>query len=87
MSLALKVGPDIVLTIAANKSDLEKERSVPEEVVKEYATSIGAAHFSTSAKTGAGLELAFQDLAHRCLEQQRERQAKQPPGANFVWVW
>lgn len=64
------MGPDIVLAIAANKSDLEKERSVPESVVAAYAAEIGASCFSTSAKTGEGLERAFLDIAKRCLERQ-----------------
>ena len=65
-----------MLTIAANKCDLEKERSVPEAVIAAYAADINASYFNTSAKTGAGLEQAFVDIAKRCLEQQHARLAQ-----------
>ncbi len=72
----LQVGPDIVVTIAANKSDLEKERSVPDAVVAAYAKDSGASYFNTSAKTGSGLELAFLDIAKRVMEKQHEKAAR-----------
>lgn len=73
----LQVGPDIVITIAANKCDLEKQRSVPEATIAAYSSEIGASHFNTSAKTGAGLEEAFVDLAKRCLERQHAQLARE----------
>jgi GTPase SAR1 family protein len=69
------VGPDIVITIAANKCDLEKERSVPDAVIAAYARQVGASYFNTSAKTGSGLDKAFQDIAKRALQQQQEKLA------------
>lgn len=36
----MQVGPDIVITIAANKCDLEKERSVPDAVVAAFAQQV-----------------------------------------------
>ena len=51
----LQVGNDIVIAIAGNKSDLEKNRQVEISAAEEYARSVGAVHFSTSAKTLATL--------------------------------
>lgn len=48
-----------MVTIAANKSDLEKKRSVPDAVVAAYAKEAGASYFNTSAKTGTGQMLAL----------------------------
>lgn len=70
------VGPDIVITIAANKCDLEQERSVPDAVIAEYAQQVGASYFNTSAKTGAGLDKAFQDIGKRALQRQHEKLAR-----------
>ena len=49
---------------------------MPEAVIAAYAADINASYFNTSAKTGAGLEQAFVDLAKRCLEQQHAKQAQ-----------
>ena len=56
------VGNDIIITIAGNKFDLEKSRSVSDEDAKKYSSSVGASHFYTSAKSGKGLEEVFIDL-------------------------
>ena len=72
----MQVGPDIVVTIAANKCDLEKERSVPDAVVAAYAKDARASYFNTSAKTGSGLEQAFLDIAKRVMEKQHEKAAR-----------
>ena len=49
---------------------------MPEAVIAAYAADINASYFNTSAKTGAGLEQAFVDIAKRCLEQQHARLAQ-----------
>ena len=73
------VGNDIVIAIAGNKLDLEKNRKVNEqEAVRwlqtmftvwfisfRYAESVGATHFHTSAKTNRGLDESFIDIAQR----------------------
>ena len=59
------VGESSQLAIAANKSDLERQRAVPADVAEAYAKSIGAAHVSTSAKVNRGVEKAFLDLSRR----------------------
>jgi Ras-related protein Rab-21 len=57
------VGNDIVIAIAGNKIDLEKNRHVDEREAVEYAASVGAQHFPTSAKSNRGLEEVFADIA------------------------
>lgn len=57
------VGPDIVLCIAGNKCDLERQRQVELADAEAYAKGVGAHHFLTSAKTGRGVEEVFLDLA------------------------
>ncbi|CAE7773818.1 RAB21, partial [Symbiodinium microadriaticum] len=57
------VGNDIAIAIAGNKIDLEKNRHVNEREALDYAASVGAQHFHTSAKSNRGLEEVFNDLA------------------------
>jgi len=63
------LGDDICLCIAGNKIDLEKDRHVDASEAEEYARSVGARHFHTSAKLNKGIEEMFFDLAKRMLEQ------------------
>ncbi len=62
------VGEGMVITIAGNKSDLEKNRNVKEADAVAFAESVGATHFHTSAKVGKGMEEAFLDMSKRLLE-------------------
>eukprot|EP01031_Cornospumella_fuschlensis_P031872 gene31871-38537_t len=62
------VGNDIILVIAGNKIDLEKNRHVNEEEAARYAESVGALHFQTSAKANKGLDDVFNALAQKMLE-------------------
>jgi Ras-related protein Rab-21 len=57
------VGNDIVIVIAGNKIDMEKNRHVNNSEAESYAASVGAAHFQTSAKTNRGLDDVFNHLA------------------------
>eukprot|EP00897_Mesotaenium_endlicherianum_P011024 jgi/Mesen1/9950/ME000071S09367 len=59
--------PSISLVIAANKSDLERQRRVSTEESQSYADAIGAAHFATSAKLNKGVEDAFLNIARDLL--------------------
>mmetsp|Transcript_4536 Transcript_4536/g.6332 ORF Transcript_4536/g.6332 Transcript_4536/m.6332 type:complete len:218 (-) Transcript_4536:51-704(-) len=63
------VGTDIVLAIAGNKIDLERNRVVPLEKAEAYAQSVGAKHFSTSSKLNKGLHELFLDMTKRMVEQ------------------
>jgi len=61
---------DIVLVLAANKCDLrrsEGEQNVTSKDAQEYAKSIGATVFETSAKTGKGIEDLFNHVARHLL--------------------
>jgi len=69
------VGNDIVIAIAGNKSDLEKNRQVEISAAEEYARSVGAVHFSTSAKTNKGTDDVFLDLSKRIIEQKGSKKA------------
>jgi small GTP-binding protein len=50
---------NIQLIIIANKCDLEEERVVSEEEIKARAVDLGIEYFETSAKTGKGVDEAF----------------------------
>ncbi|XP_013411985.1 ras-related protein Rab-21 [Lingula anatina] len=62
------LGQDICLCIAGNKTDLEKDRHVPVADAEEYAASVGAKHFHTSAKLNRGIEEMFLDVSKRMLD-------------------
>jgi len=62
------LGNDITLCIAGNKIDMAKERNVSVEQAEEYAASVGAKHFHTSAKLNKGIEELFLDLSKRMME-------------------
>eukprot|EP01098_Paradermamoeba_levis_P006954 TRINITY_DN2886_c0_g3_i1.p2 TRINITY_DN2886_c0_g3~~TRINITY_DN2886_c0_g3_i1.p2 ORF type:complete len:103 (-),score=43.24 TRINITY_DN2886_c0_g3_i1:378-686(-) len=63
------LGKEVVLTIAGNKCDLEKNRVVSEEEAESYAAKVGAKHFHTSAKLNKGVEEMFLDITKRLLQQ------------------
>ena len=67
------VGNDINIVIAGNKIDLESKRQVDEREVMEYARSVNATHFYTSAKKNVGLEECFTDLATKMVESKKEK--------------
>ncbi|GAB6028642.1 Ras-protein Rab-21 [Chamberlinius hualienensis] len=62
------LGNEVCLAIAGNKVDLEKQRTVPIAEAEEYAQSVGAKHYHTSAKLNRGIEEMFLDLTQRMLE-------------------
>jgi len=65
------VGSSIVLCIAGNKVDLERQRVVNRQDAVDYAESVGAHYVETSAKTGRGIEDVFGTLARRLLQSGR----------------
>ena len=69
------VGSEILLTIAGNKLDLERQRVVSRQEAADYATSVGAAYSETSAKLNKGIDDVFGTLGKRLLQQ---RSAKRP---------
>lgn len=69
------VGENIVLVIAGNKSDCEKKRQVDEAEAVAYATSVGAIHVPTSAKTGKNVEAVFLELTKGMLKRSKASEA------------
>jgi Ras-related protein Rab-21 len=59
------LGNDVVLCIVENKIDLEKDRRVSKQTAQEYAQSVNAKLYSTSAKLNRGVEELFNDLSIR----------------------
>lgn len=59
---------DCVLVIIGNKIDLERSRTVTIKEAEDYAVSVGAQHFSTSAKLNKGLEELFIGLTRQMME-------------------
>jgi len=62
------LGNEIVLAIAGNKMDLERNRVVSVEKAESYAQSVGAKHYHTSAKLNKGVSELFLDLTKRMLD-------------------
>ncbi len=80
------LGNDVSLVIAGNKIDLERNRAVTLQEAEEYAASVGAKHFSTSAKLNKGIDELFLDLARRLLERSNAKTggaAGGPGGTSF----
>ena len=67
--LKLNHPPDepLVLAIACNKADLADQRVVPWETAQQYAESIGALIYETSAKSNTGVSQLFTDVARRLI--------------------
>jgi GTPase SAR1 family protein len=61
------LGNDVVLCIVGNKIDLEKDRHVSVQTAEDYAKSVNAKLYHTSAKLNKGVEELFSDLAQRKL--------------------
>ena len=61
------LGNEVVLCIVGNKVDLENDRHVSNETATEYARSVNAKLYHTSAKSNKGIEDLFNDLASRTL--------------------
>ena len=59
---------DVILAIAANKSDLYEKREVSNEEGEEYAKSIGAFFASTSAKNDTGITSLFENIAMKIID-------------------
>ena len=76
---APQVGEEIILYIAGNKSDLERHRVVPRQEAADYAVTVGAQYFETSAKSGRGINEVFASMAKRLLE---TRKPSNRPGSS-----
>lgn len=54
---------NIVIVVAGNKCDMERERQIKKSDALEFCRTRNIRHFDTSAKTGAGVEEIFTELA------------------------
>lgn len=84
------VGESIVIVIAGNKIDLDRERQVNKEEAEAYAASVGALHCLTSAKNGRGIDECFLTLTKEILSEKAKRGNKTPvrqgPGTGSITV-
>jgi hypothetical protein len=62
------LGNDLLIAVACNKCDLSSRREVSMEQAQEFAASLGATLFETSAKTNQGVEELFLDLSAKLLQ-------------------
>ncbi|EWS76429.1 Rab-family small GTPase (macronuclear) [Tetrahymena thermophila SB210] len=58
----------IILCIAGNKCDLEKDRQIDKYFAESYAYQVGACHFMTSAKNNKGINELFQYIGSEILK-------------------
>ena len=58
-------GKDIIIALVGNKIDMERHRRVTDAEANEYAASVGAELFGTSAKADKGVDAAFAGIAKR----------------------
>ena len=59
---------DIVIVVAGNKSDMERERQINRAEALEFCRKLQIRHFDNSAKTGTGVQEIFNDLASQIFE-------------------
>lgn len=71
--LQVQASKDIAIVLVGNKCDKENERSILKQTATDFAKRIGAAHFSTSAKNGVGVEECFLHLAKTVFENDKSR--------------
>ncbi|KAJ8511534.1 hypothetical protein OPV22_001968 [Ensete ventricosum] len=62
---------DIIMAIAANKSDLVRSRKYDIQEAESYAATIGSKIFVTSAKSGTGVDEVFIDITTRLLQKKK----------------
>ncbi|VDK30400.1 unnamed protein product [Gongylonema pulchrum] len=68
------LGDDVFLIIIGNKVDLERNRNVQMVEAADYAKSISAEHFETSAKDNIGITQVFDHLVKGLIERAKQAQ-------------
>jgi len=63
--LQANVNEPLVLAIACNKADMAEHRVVPYNTAAQYAASIGALIYETSAKQNTGVNELFTEVARK----------------------
>lgn len=76
------LGNDICLCIVGNKIDLDRDRHVTVAEAEQYAASVGAKHYHTSAKLNKGIEELFLDLSKSMIEKAGDDNHKNSKGGN-----
>lgn len=74
-------GKEIVIVVASNKIDRERERQVPAEEAEQYAKSIDGHLIGTSAKLNKGVEQAFLHIARKIVARKGARETTRPLSA------
>ena len=75
----------MVLAIACNKCDLSEQRVVPWETASQYAESIGALIYETSAKSNTGVSNLFTDVARKLVSNKsRNTEAQTATGLSVI---
>jgi small GTP-binding protein len=73
---------DIQIVLAGNKCDRESDRQINHQEATEYANSIGAAIFNTSAKSGKGVQELYTEIASRVWEVHQKNVRNNPVISN-----
>ena len=74
----------IVIGIAANKSDLYDNETVPEDKARQFAEKIGAIFKLTSAYTSVGIEELFVSLGSKFIDPKFKDDGTHKPNARAV---
>lgn len=67
---------DVPVAIAANKSDLEDQRTVTREDGRDLAERLNASFVETSAKTNTNVEKVFEDICRDVIRRRRHTTKK-----------
>ena len=73
---------DIQIVLAGNKCDRESDRQINHAEATEYANSIGAGIFNTSAKSGKGVQELYTEIAKRVWDVYQRNHKNNPPISN-----
>ncbi len=69
VATAKKENPRMPLVVLGNKSDLEGQRAVTDEMARAFCQEFGLSYYPTSAKSGLNVEVAFRQIARKALGQ------------------
>lgn len=80
--LRMMLGAAVEICVVGNKADMEKNRTVPLQEAETYAATVGAKHYSTSAKFNKGVDELFLDLSKRMLANASKIPTPPPPSGS-----
>eukprot|EP01111_Echinosteliopsis_oligospora_P009024 TRINITY_DN2566_c1_g3_i2.p1 TRINITY_DN2566_c1_g3~~TRINITY_DN2566_c1_g3_i2.p1 ORF type:complete len:223 (+),score=39.73 TRINITY_DN2566_c1_g3_i2:387-1055(+) len=70
--LVTNTDDETILFFVGNKNDMQKIRATPKDKAKEFAESIKATYFETSAKEGDGINSLFNDICKQMVGQRKQ---------------